>query len=192
MDATAQEKPQISGDTLMRDVESSIPGARRALFSRYHIGGCQSCGFEPDESLASVCARNENLPVDEVVDHLLASHENDLRMQIEPEHLKALLEGSEPPKIIDIRTREEYDAVHLAEARLMTQELQQEAFGEWDKAETVVICDHTGNRSLDAAAFFIGHGFEHAKALRGGLDAYSREADPSIPRYQIEFESAKP
>ena len=35
----------------------AFPGARRALFARYHIGGCQSCGFSPGETLAEVCAR---------------------------------------------------------------------------------------------------------------------------------------
>jgi rhodanese-related sulfurtransferase len=188
MDATAT-RPEISGRTTMRDVESLVPGARRALFSRYHIGGCQSCGFEPGESLASVCERNDKLPVEEVVSHLLASHENDLRMQISPQQLKALVEGAHPPRIVDIRTREEFESVRLPHARLMSQDLQQEAFGSWDKNETVVICDHKGPRALDTAAYFIGHGFNNAKALRGGIDAYSQEADPAVPRYQIEFDA---
>ena len=38
-----------------------FPGAQRALFRKYHIGGCSSCGFSPNETLAGVCARNENV-----------------------------------------------------------------------------------------------------------------------------------
>ena len=32
----------------MRDVLEKFPGAQRALFRKYHIGGCSSCGFQPD------------------------------------------------------------------------------------------------------------------------------------------------
>jgi mono/diheme cytochrome c family protein len=46
----------------------------------------------------------------------------------------------------------------------------------------------TGDRSLDACAYLVGHGFKNARALRGGIDAYAKEADPSLPRYQLEFE----
>ena len=177
--------PEISADTTMESIERLLPGARRALFSRYHIGGCQSCGFEPTESLASVCERNENIPVTEAIDHLLASHENDVKMQILPMELKAILDEV---KLIDLRTREEFEAVALPEAQLFSQELQQEAFGTWDKETTVVLYDHKGPRALDVTAYFIGHGFKNARALAGGIDSYALEADKSLPRYQIEFE----
>ena len=62
MSSTAAIDPTIS----MRELLEQFPGAQRALFRRYHIGGCSNCGFRPDETLAGVCARNENLDVDEV------------------------------------------------------------------------------------------------------------------------------
>ena len=58
--------------------------AQRALFRAYHIGGCASCGFSPSETLAAVCARNNNLPVEEVIGTILAGHEADQKMQISP------------------------------------------------------------------------------------------------------------
>src|SRR5438477_9677066 len=66
----------------MRELLQHYPGAQRALFRRYHIGGCSSCGFQPDETLEGVCARNNSLPVGEVIEHILASHEADLQMQL--------------------------------------------------------------------------------------------------------------
>ena len=36
----------------------AFPGARRALFAKYHVGGCSSCGFQLSETLAEVCARH--------------------------------------------------------------------------------------------------------------------------------------
>ncbi len=61
----------------MGDVLAAYPGARRALFRKYHIGGCSSCGFAPEETLGQLCARNGNLSVDEVITHIQASHETD-------------------------------------------------------------------------------------------------------------------
>ncbi|HZV35209.1 MAG TPA: rhodanese-like domain-containing protein, partial [Verrucomicrobiae bacterium] len=57
----------ITAQSQMRDVLEVYPGAQRALFRKYHIGGCSSCGFQPTETLAQVCARNNNLNVDEVL-----------------------------------------------------------------------------------------------------------------------------
>ena len=54
----------IDPDVTMRDLLAEFPGAQRALFRKYHIGGCSHCGFSPEETLAQVCARNENLDVD--------------------------------------------------------------------------------------------------------------------------------
>ena len=49
----------------------------------------------------------------------------------------------------------------------------------------LVIIDHQGKQALDAAAYFIGHGLKQVRCLRGGLDAWSREVDPKLPRYRL-------
>ncbi len=175
----------ISGETTMRELLEISPGAQRALFRKYHIGGCASCGFRPDETLAQVCARNENLPVAEVIDYLLASQEEDRRMQISPADLaQALRDGA--GRVIDIRTREEFESARIAGAILLNQEVMQEMLAGWDRNALIVFADHQGARSMDAAAYFAGHGFTQARALQGGIDAWSQEVDPSIPRYHLE------
>ena len=57
----------ISADTQMQAIESSLPGARRALFQKYHVGGCSSCGFQPTDTLKQVCENHNLLDVDEVI-----------------------------------------------------------------------------------------------------------------------------
>jgi hypothetical protein len=93
----------------MHDVLAAFPGAQRALFRKYHIGGCASCGFSPDETLEQLCARNNGLNVAEVLEHIRASHEQDAKVLIEPKDLKALLASGSPPRLVDIRSREEYE-----------------------------------------------------------------------------------
>ncbi len=181
--------PILHADMTMSQVLLACPGAQRELFARYHIGGCRSCGFRPEETLAQVCARNENIPVAEAISHILASHQSDASLQISPRELEQLRRERPNLTLLDVRTREEHDAVRLPGARLLTQELVQEIFTSGDKSEPLVLYDHTGARSLDAAAYFIGHGFAETRCLAGGIDAYSQEIDPTLPRYRIEIES---
>ena len=180
------ETSTIHPEITMRELLENYPGAQRALFKRYHIGGCASCGFQPTETLAGVCERNERLPVNEVMDYILASHEDDLKMQITPAELSRRLKEEEGVRLVDIRTREEFDAARLAGSVLFTQELMQEILSKWDREKLVVMIDHHGTRSMDAAAYFAGHGFKAVKSLTGGVDAWSQEVDPSVPRYHLE------
>ena len=176
----------IDPNITMRELLEQFPGAQRALFRKYHIGGCSSCGFSPDETLAGVCVRNENLNVDEVSEHIVASEEAESAMQIEPRDLAGRMARGEKVQILDIRTREEYDAVKIDGARLFTQELSQEIVGGWPRNDLFVVYDHQGTRSLDATAYFQGHGFGNVKSLRGGIDAWSVDVDPKLPRYHLE------
>jgi rhodanese-related sulfurtransferase len=182
MNSTATIDPNIT----MKELLVQFPGAQRALFRKYHIGGCASCGFSPDETLAGVCARNENLDIDEVIEHITTSEEAERAMQIEPRELTDRIKAGEQVYLLDVRTREEFDAVKLPGAHLFTQELMQEILANTDRKNLFVVYDHTGARSLDAAAYFQGHGFENVKSLRGGIDAWSAEVDPNLPRYHVE------
>ena len=177
----------IHPETTMDALLERLPGARRALFARYHIGGCRSCGFEGTETLAEVCRRNDGLDPVEVIRHLEASAEEDRRMQITPEELREALADGAPLRLVDVRSREEHEAVKLPGSELMTQELLQALFA-GDKAARVVVYCHHGQRSLDAAAYLIGHGMSAVKSLAGGIDAWSERIDPSVPRYRLEME----
>ena len=175
----------INPQSEMRQVLEVFPGAQRALFRRYHIGGCSSCGFQPDETLEGLCQRN-SLNVAEVVQHIESSHQQDEGMQISAVELAALRKNN-AVRLVDIRTREEFEAVHIEGAVLFSQPLMQEILGRWPREDLVVIYDHVGRQSLDAAAYFLGHGFTRVQCLRGGIDAWSLEVDANLPRYDLEY-----
>jgi rhodanese-related sulfurtransferase len=177
---TATIDPQIT----MGELVSLFPGAQRALFRSYHVGGCSSCGFKPDETLAQVCSRNDNLPVGEVIQTVLAAHEADQRMQVAPADAAELVKSGKA-RLIDVRSREEWDSVHIPGSTFFTQELMHE-LGGLPREELLIFVCHHGVRSLDAAAYFAGHGLENVRSLRGGIDAWSCEVDDSLPRYELE------
>lgn len=176
---TATIEPNIT----MGELVSLFPGAQRALFRGHHIGGCSSCGFKPDETLAQVCSRNENLAVDEAVQTILSAHDEDQRMQIAPSEAAELVKVGKA-RLIDVRSREEWDATHIEGSTFFTQELMH-SLGGLPKDELIIFVCHQGVRSIDAAAYFTGHGLENVRSLRGGIDAWSCDVDSNIPRYDL-------
>jgi rhodanese-related sulfurtransferase len=72
-------------------------------------------------------------------------------------------------------------------SEFFTQELQQQLFA-GDASTRILLYDHSGKNVLDQVAWFRGHGLNATFGLRGGIDAWSREIDPSIQRYRIEVD----
>ncbi len=175
----------LSPDLTMQELLQALPGAQRALFRLHHIGGCSSCGFRPEETLAEVCARNDGLDPVEVLAQVEVACAEDAKMLIEPLEAATALD-TPGTYLLDIRTREEFDAVRIPQARHFTQELLQTIMSSWPKDALIILIDHQGQRTLDAAAYFVGHGFTHVRGLRGGMDAWSLEIDPALPRYTVE------
>jgi rhodanese-related sulfurtransferase len=169
----------------MRDVLETFPGAQRALFRRYHIGGCSSCGFSPDETLAQVCARNGNLDVDEVLAHIRTSHEQDAKILIEPKELDQWRQRDGSVRLVDVRSREEFEAVHIEGSILLSQDVMRQLMGDGSNTRPVVVIDHAGKQGLDAAAYFMGHGLQNVRCLRGGIDAWAQEVDAGMKRYRL-------
>lgn len=178
---------ELQASTQMVQLLADYPGARRALFARYHIGGCSSCAYRDDETLAEVCQRNE-ITVAEAVEHILKSHEVDAGMLISATEVKALIDAGESFVFLDTRTREEHEAVAISGSELMTQERQQEIFGTAKEDTTVILYDHTGSRVLDTCAWFQGHGLKATRGIIGGIDAWSQEVDNSVQRYRLEMD----
>jgi len=176
---------EIGAASPMRDMLEKFPGAQRALFRRYHIGGCSSCGFQPTETLAEVCARNGNLNVAEVLAHIQSSHEQDTKVLISPKDLAELLQHDKSVKLVDVRSREEFEAVKIAGSVLLSQDVMREIMGSGSDKHPIVVVDHQGKNGLDATAYFMGHGLQNVRCLRGGIDAWAQEVDPAMRRYKL-------
>ena len=124
----------ISPQSPMSAVLESFPGAQRALFRKYHIGGCSSCGFQPTETLAEVCARNGNLDVTEVLTHIRSSHEQDAKVLVSPKELADSLQQDKTIRLVDVRSREEFEAVHIEGSTLLSQDAMRQIMGEIGRA----------------------------------------------------------
>jgi rhodanese-related sulfurtransferase len=175
----------ISPQSPMSAVLENFPGAQRALFRRYHIGGCSSCGFATTETLSEICARNGNLDVAEVLAHIQSSHEQDAKVLISPAELAELIQKDKPVKLVDVRSREEFEAVNIAGSVLLSQDVMRELMASGSNTNPIVVIDHAGKNALDAAAYFMGHGLQNVRCLRGGIDAWAQEVDAKMRRYKL-------
>ncbi len=174
---------EITSDSTMREVLEVYPGAQRALMRRYHIGGCSHCGFAPEDHLAEVLTQHNVLNVDEVIEHIKTSHEQDQGIQIGPQELAEALKGASPPRLLDVRSPEECAIAKLEGSLHATQTVVQEIMSTWPKHTPIVTYCHHGIRSLEAASYLIGHGFTNVLSLTGGIDAWAEEIDTSLRRY---------
>lgn len=165
----------------MGEVLEAYPSAQRALFHRYHIGGCSICGYELGDTLEAV-ARSHN--VAEVVAFLDAAEQLDRRIQVSPVEVAAALGREDPPRLIDVRTTTEWELARIQGATLMTEAVAEVAM-RWPKDTPIVFYCHLGQRSLDAASYFAGHGFTDLGSMTGGIEAWSLQIDPSVSRYEL-------
>jgi len=175
----------ITAESPMSAVLEAFPGAQRALFRRYHIGGCSSCGFQPTETLTQVCERNGGLDVDEVLAHIHSSHEQDAKILVSPKELAEWRKQDASVRLLDVRSREEFEAVRIQGSFLMSQETMRQIISDGSNTRPLVIVDHQGKTALDAAAYFLGHGLQNVRCLRGGIDAWAREVEPAMRRYVV-------
>jgi len=181
---TGTAKMTITKRSTMQEVLDAYPSAQRALFRRYHIGGCHSCGYEPDHILEEVAQRHNLHDIDEVLASIEHAEQIDGRIQVSPEDVAVALRSKSPPRLVDVRTPEEWELARIPGATLISEDLAKEMM-QWRKHTAIVFYCHRGRRSLDAATYLAGHGFSQVRSMTGGIDAWSLDVDASMPRYEI-------
>jgi rhodanese-related sulfurtransferase len=85
--------------------------------------------------------------------------------------------------LIDVREPWEYQTCHIEGAKLMPMRTVPANLQALDSGEDVICYCHHGMRSLDVAAWLRQQGVESAQSLAGGIDRWSMEIDPTVPRY---------
>jgi monothiol glutaredoxin len=102
--------------------------------------------------------------------------------QVEVGEIKRQLDAGELREFFDVRTPEERAKASIPGTRLMT-EAEAERISTLPKDTPLVFHCHHGGRSQAAAEHFAGLGFTDVSNVVGGIDAWSLEIDPEVPRY---------
>jgi adenylyltransferase/sulfurtransferase len=97
--------------------------------------------------------------------------------------LKAMQENGAAFELIDVRELHEFEIARIPGAKLIPLSTLPARVAELDSSREIVLHCHHGQRSMRALEYLHGTGFRKLKNLRGGIDAWSREIDPAVPRY---------
>jgi rhodanese-related sulfurtransferase len=104
-------------------------------------------------------------------------------MEISAADAAALLK-EKSAKLVDVREPWEFAKTSIEGSLLIPMgEVPGRANAELDPDERLLVLCHHGVRSMNVAVWMRNQGFEQAQSVRGGIDAWSREVDPHLPRY---------
>lgn len=107
-------------------------------------------------------------------------------LEIEPTDVRALAQDAAASwLLVDCRTVEEHATARIAGAVLIPMQELPTRFAEIEawRDRTVVVHCHHGVRSLRVVRWLRERGFARSRSLRGGIEAWAAEIDPSVPRY---------
>jgi molybdopterin/thiamine biosynthesis adenylyltransferase/rhodanese-related sulfurtransferase len=100
-----------------------------------------------------------------------------------PAELAEMLASGKPLRLVDVRDPHEFEINRIEGAQLIPLSVLPERLSELPQHEPVVVYCKSGQRSAEALALLKQSGFSTAKHLTGGILAYARTVDPSIPTY---------
>jgi rhodanese-related sulfurtransferase len=87
-------------------------------------------------------------------------------------------------RLIDVREPWEFATAKIEGSVLIPMgDVPARAHQELDPDERIVVLCHHGARSLNVTVWLRNQGFENAQSLRGGIEAWAAEVDPTVPRY---------
>jgi len=100
-----------------------------------------------------------------------------------PGRLETLIGAGRAPLLLDVRNALEWRICRLEGARHIPLHDLPGRLGELDRASDLVVYCHHGIRSAQAVELLRRSGFARVRNLTGGIDAWSVEVDPAMPRY---------
>jgi len=97
--------------------------------------------------------------------------------------LKQKMDAREPFELIDVRETYEYEIARIDGARLIPLGEIAERADELRRDRPIVVHCHSGRRSAEAVRLLQQRGFGNIYNLEGGIDAWSDQIDPGVPKY---------
>lgn len=103
-------------------------------------------------------------------------------LTIEPCDVYKMMQERKDFVLLDCREVWEYETARIEGATLIPMQEIPQKLDELPKDKTVVVYCHAGVRSYSAASWLKRQGV-NALSMSGGIDEWSREIDPKVPRY---------
>jgi sulfur-carrier protein adenylyltransferase/sulfurtransferase len=130
-----------------------------------------------------VCGENPTIfsPID--YEQFCGARNEDAIPTISAHELKRQMDAREPFELIDVREAFEYEIARIDGAKLIPLGEIAERANELQRERSIVVHCHSGQRSAEAVRLLQQRGFANVYNLEGGIDAWSDQIDPSVPKY---------
>jgi rhodanese-related sulfurtransferase len=111
---------------------------------------------------------------------------SDIAFEVTPAEVKRRLDEGETIRLIDVRQPEEHALARIEPSELIPMNNVPAAISSLeamaDEGTLVVFCHH-GMRSANVVNWLRGQGIADCQSMAGGIDRWSLEIDPAVPRY---------
>jgi rhodanese-related sulfurtransferase len=106
-------------------------------------------------------------------------------VEIDVQSVQQMRQHGDQFTLLDVRNPDEYATAHIAGSTLIPMGELQSRLAELEplKDQPIVVHCHHGGRSLRVTMFLRQQGFTNVQNMTGGIDAWSQQVDPSVPRY---------
>ena len=140
--------------------------------------GCRVCSENPEVTELIDYEAFCGVPGHDREEDLLASE-----FEIEPLELASRMANGDRLRLIDVREPHELSISRIEGAELIPLGSLASRMHELDSSEDMVLFCKSGSRSARAVELLAGAGFRKQKNLKGGINAWARQVDPSLPLY---------
>jgi rhodanese-related sulfurtransferase len=104
-------------------------------------------------------------------------------LEIEPHQVAEMLNDGKKIRLIDVREPHELEISRISGAELIPFGSLASEMHKLNSTEEIVLICRSGSRSARALSMLAGAGFKKVKNMRGGINAWADQVDPSLPRY---------
>ena len=104
-------------------------------------------------------------------------------VQISVQSLAEKLKEKAPIVLLDVREKWEYDLCQIPTSRHTPLSIFENYINSLALDQEIVVLCHHGSRSMQICCLLQHLGFDRLQNLEGGIDAWSQEIDPDVPRY---------
>lgn len=105
------------------------------------------------------------------------------QLEITPAETKQRMDRGEKVLLIDVREPWEFEICRIDGAKLLPMGSIPANLTSLSGDNEIICYCHHGIRSLDVARWLQGQGIRGAKSMAGGIDRWSVQIDPRVPRY---------
>lgn len=178
--ARLSSRPKITETSQLRTISAHYPQIWELLLNKYHLRREQ---IPAEDTLGDLCKKFD-LPAAQIIFmEIQLYHLNHQVEQLSATEAHHFIQQNPSVLLLDVREAWERQYGSLPKAQILDLALLKTLKDQWPKERPILIYCHFGVRSLDCASYLIQEGFTHVSVIQGGIDAWSIQVDPTLPRY---------